>query len=86
MAYEEKTDEGFLQWIHDRLVHVHGVSQNLDYMHRLRQVIAAYGLHPATVAMMMAIKEAWKLSASQDPSWSEQRAWYVAGCPDLPKE
>ena len=29
----------FLQWIHDRLQHVHNESQNMDYMIRLRHFI-----------------------------------------------
>ena len=34
-------DKEFLQWIHDRLVHVHKENINLDYMHKLRAVIEA---------------------------------------------
>lgn len=32
----------FLQWIHDRLVEVHGENENFDYMHRLRNMICEY--------------------------------------------
>lgn len=31
---------GFLMWIHGRLEHVHGESPLLDYMHKLRAIIA----------------------------------------------
>lgn len=32
-------DSTFLQWVHDRLVHVHGENELYDYMHRLRSII-----------------------------------------------
>ena len=34
-------DLEFLQWIHDRMVFVHGENKNVDYLHRLRRIIAA---------------------------------------------
>lgn len=34
-------DKEFLQWIHDRMHHVHGEHINIDYMHKLRTVIKA---------------------------------------------
>lgn len=33
-------DKEFLQWIHDRLENVHGESALVDYMHKLRAIIA----------------------------------------------
>ncbi len=33
------TDTEFLNWIYERLVHVHGESPNVDYMHRLKRII-----------------------------------------------
>jgi len=33
-------DKEFLQWIHDRLKNVHGESGLMDYMHKLRAIIA----------------------------------------------
>lgn len=33
------TDREILIWIHERLVHVHGDSPYVDYMHALRDVI-----------------------------------------------
>jgi len=36
-------DDEFLQWIYDRLVHVHGESPNFDYMHKLRAMISELG-------------------------------------------
>jgi len=35
------SDREFLMWIHERLEHVHGDSGLLDYMHKLRAIIAA---------------------------------------------
>jgi len=35
------TDRDFLMWIHTRLEVVHGESRLVDYMHRLRAIIAA---------------------------------------------
>lgn len=34
-------DKEFLQWIHDRLVDVHGEDMYFDYMWKLRSIIAA---------------------------------------------
>lgn len=34
-------DREFLIWIHQRLVKVHGESELVDYMHRLRKIIEA---------------------------------------------
>lgn len=36
-----KENKEFLQWIHDRMHFVHGENKNYDYMHKLREVIAA---------------------------------------------
>lgn len=33
-------DKDFLQFIHDRLVSVHGENLNYDYMYKLRAIIA----------------------------------------------
>ena len=33
-------DSKFFQWIHDRLVEVHGENPLYDYVHRLRKVIS----------------------------------------------
>ena len=35
------TDTEFLNWIYERLVHVHGETPNCDYMRRLRRIIAS---------------------------------------------
>ena len=35
------SDRGFLMWIHDRMEHVHGESELVDYMHRFRAIIAS---------------------------------------------
>jgi hypothetical protein len=35
------SDTEFLQWVHDRLVMVHGENVFVDYMHRLRRIIAS---------------------------------------------
>lgn len=34
-------DKEFLTWIHERLVHVHNESNNVDYMWKLRAIIKA---------------------------------------------
>ena len=34
-------DRDFLCWIHERLEHVHGEKHLVDYMHKLRSIIAA---------------------------------------------
>lgn len=33
------SDRNFLMWIHERLQHVYGESELLDYMHKLRAII-----------------------------------------------
>ena len=35
------SDKDFLQWIHDRLIHVYGENLKVDYLHRLRKIINA---------------------------------------------
>ncbi len=35
------TDAEFLQWVHDRMIYVYGESPNVDFLHRLREIIAA---------------------------------------------
>lgn len=32
-------DKEFLQWMHDRLIYVHGENKNVDYLHKLRCII-----------------------------------------------
>lgn len=34
-------DSAFLTWIHDRLINIHHENPNVDYLHRLRAIIAA---------------------------------------------
>ena len=45
------TDKDFLQWIHDRLEHVHGENPRLDYMEKLRCVIES--TNPETITPNM---------------------------------
>lgn len=33
-------DREFLIWLHERLTNIHGESECMDYMHRLRAIIA----------------------------------------------
>ena len=33
------SNKEFLQWIHDRMIHVHGEPENMDYMHRFGGII-----------------------------------------------
>lgn len=35
-------DRDFLIWLHERLTEVHGESPLVDYMHKLRAIIASY--------------------------------------------
>lgn len=35
------SDKEFLQWIHDRLVLVHGENERIDYMWKLRSIISS---------------------------------------------
>ena len=34
-------DKEFLQWLHDRLVKLHGENVDVDYMHKLRAIVEA---------------------------------------------
>lgn len=34
-------DKEFLEWLHARLEKVHGEDRRVDYMHKLRSIIAA---------------------------------------------
>lgn len=40
LFYKDDSDHGLLMWIHERLEHVHGESHSMDYMHKLRAIIA----------------------------------------------
>ena len=40
-ATDVEMDAGFLQWLHDRMCFVHGENVNVDYMHKLRAIIAS---------------------------------------------
>ena len=35
-------DKEFLQWLYDRLEQVHNESKYVDYMHKLKSIIADY--------------------------------------------
>ena len=37
-----KSNAEFLSWLHDRLVYVHKENVSVDYMHRLRELMAAH--------------------------------------------
>jgi hypothetical protein len=45
------SDRRFLMWIHDRLEHVHGENRLMDYMHKLRAIIADMPADRKTVSM-----------------------------------
>jgi len=45
------SDRGFLMWIHERLEHVHGESHLMDYMHKLRAIIAEMPADRKTVSV-----------------------------------
>ena len=40
-----ETDREVLIWLHERLVHVHKECELVDYLHRLRHIIAATTKH-----------------------------------------
>lgn len=44
-------DRDFLMWIHERLQHVHGESPLVDYMHKLRAIIATTPKNKETAAV-----------------------------------
>lgn len=58
-----RDSKAFLQWIHDRLVHVHGENPLFDYMHRLRSIVAA---EPACVIRVNWYKASGKWYAQDD--------------------
>ena len=37
-------DSEILQWLHNRLVNVHGENRNYDYMHKMREIITQVDL------------------------------------------
>jgi len=43
------SDREFLMWLHERLTEVHGESELMDYMHKLRAIIAAIPAGHVTV-------------------------------------
>jgi len=45
------SDRGFLMWIHERLEHVHGENHLMDYMHKLRAIIADLPADRKTVSV-----------------------------------
>lgn len=51
-------DHQHLQWIHDRIVHVYGESENVDFLIRLRAIIA--DVKRREMAMMDAVDEGIK--------------------------
>jgi len=44
------TNKEMLQFIHDRMIHVHGDNENADFMHGLRRVMKAMEAAEARVA------------------------------------
>ena len=46
-------DRDFLKWIHEQLEHVHHESPLMDYMHKLRAIIAATDPEKETLNMGM---------------------------------
>lgn len=50
-------DKEFLQWIHTRLVAVHGENPIIDYMHKLQSIINDYDEDKITPNIIMQKKE-----------------------------
>lgn len=48
-------DDDFLNWVADRLVHVYGESENVDFVLKLRQIAAHTGrdMHPHEYRQMV---------------------------------
>lgn len=40
---EEQTDKEFFTWIYNRMIHVYGESENVDYMIKFKALIEKYG-------------------------------------------
>ena len=72
-------DVEFMNWLHERLILVHGENRNLDYMHRLREIIAKMetSLHPlmtqeeVAVALRVTTKRLknWRENGTGGPRW-----------------
>jgi hypothetical protein len=50
-GWRDDSDRGFLMWIHERLEHVHGENHLMDYMHKLRAIIADMPADRKTVSV-----------------------------------
>jgi len=76
-------DKQFLTWIHERLEHVHGENHNVDYMHKLRNIILATHSEQVTPSLVGADIEPSGLILSKDLiAWVEDNKqqhdeWYA---------
>jgi hypothetical protein len=44
-------DKDFLRWIHERLIHVHGENENVDYLMKLRSIVESTDAEKVTPNM-----------------------------------
>ena len=65
-------DRDFLKWIHERFEHVHHESPLMDYMHKLRAIIAATDPEKETLNMGMSNSLA---ELDRDNKLRERESW-----------
>lgn len=65
-------DRDFLKWIHERLEHVYGESPLLDYMHKLRAIIAV--TDPEQETLNMGMSNSLK-DLERDEKLEERKRW-----------
>ena len=65
-------DKDFLKWIHERLEHVHHESPLMDYMHKLRAIIATTDPEKETLNTGMSNSLA---ELDRDEKLKERESW-----------
>lgn len=65
-------DRDFLKWIHERLEHVHHESPLMDYMHKLRAIIATTDPEQETLNIGMSNSLA---ELDRDDKLKERESW-----------
>ena len=65
-------DRDFLKWIHERLEHVHHESPLMDYMHKLRAIIATTDPEKETLNMGMSNSLA---ELDREEKLNERESW-----------
>ena len=71
------TDKEFLSWVADRLVHVYGESENVDFVHKLRKISQRtwVGLESEEIrkAKHHIVDGAYHYSFKQGAEWAEAK-------------